>query len=69
MTRFTDHRPGRLARFDCPCGKWTYESEKYAVRALRWMREHGEIRQGYVYRCDRSAAWHITSGQRTRKKK
>lgn len=67
MARFTEHKPGRLNAHECSSGKHVYEAEKYARRSLRWMREHGEIRQGHPYRCPHCPGWHITSTPKIKK--
>ena len=60
---------GHIGKYQCPTGKRVYESEKYALNGLRWMREHGEIRrgEGHVYPCRRKGIalhFHITSSKR-----
>lgn len=50
-----------LRRFACPSGKWTYDKEKYALRALRFQREKGVIKKGRPYRCESCSGWHLTS--------
>lgn len=65
---YTGHLTGRLRADDCPSGKHVYEEERFARNALRWQREHGEIRQavGSIYRCSLGgkAHWHTTSTKR-----
>lgn len=56
----------RLGRYDCPTGKHCYEGEKYALRALKKLRETGVARYGYPYRCDRCKGWHVASGRKPR---
>jgi hypothetical protein len=70
--RFTDHKPGRLNADECPTGKHVYESEKYALRGLRWMKEHGEVRTGHVYPCRANHTplhYHVTSSRKNRIKR
>jgi hypothetical protein len=70
--KFTDeHKPGRINAHACPTGKHVYEAEKHALRALRWMREHGEIRrgQGSIYPCRAGHTplhYHCTSNRKLR---
>lgn len=67
--RFTDHKPGRLSPRQCPSNKHVYEEAKHALRSIRWMKEHGEIRTGHPYRCSQCPGWHIASGTRLRRKR
>lgn len=54
---------GHLQPIGCPSGKWTFESERYALKALHARhRRHGF--KGHPYRCPDCPGWHLASGSK-----